>query len=430
LNDIPSFVNRIPDNTYDSTYIKKGTLPIILDSIMFAAEPGLVYGPYLEENAYHMVRLMDRQSRPDSLKASHILIAYQGSARAEGNTRSKIQAQKTADSLFAEIKRNPERFEEIAAVINDDPTAKEKSGDLDWFVDGLMVHDFNEFCVKNKPGEMAVIETVFGYHIVKVTGKTESTPKIRLARVHINLEPSQDTYDDYWKQASKFVGEVRTIEDFDQTITRDGLNKRTASLETMTFDIPGLDNPREMVMWAFGEEVEKGAVSEKVFEFGNKYVIAAVREVRKKGVPTLEEVKADIEVLVRRDKKAEILTKQLTDAFAATKDFYAVAQKFNCNVDTLDFMRFDFSSVRGYGPEPYLIGKVFASTAKQMSPPIKGVQGVYVFITDTFTEATPTEDYSMMIMQLKSMFESRVDGEIYQALERAAKIEDNRILFY
>lgn len=431
IADVPAFVNRIPDNIYDSTFIKKGSMSIQADSIMFASELGYVYGPYLEENAYRMIKLIDRQSRPDSLRASHILISYQGAANAaETTTRSKVQAQKTADSLLADIKKNPQKFEDVAAVINDDPKAKEQKGDLDWFADGVMVSEFNEFCVKSKTGEMAVIETVFGYHIVKVTGKTEPNTKIRIANIHFNLEPSQDTYDEYWKKASKFVGEVRSIEDFDKAVTEQGLNKRSANLETMTIDIPGLENPRELVQWAFNEETEKGGVSKKVFEFGNKYVIAVVREVKVKGIPQLEEIKKDIEVLVRRDKKAEILIKQLSDAIAAKPDFNAIASKFNVNVDTLDFLRFDFSSVRGYGPEPYLIGKVYASTPKQMSKPVKGVQAVYLFIVDGFTEAPATEDYSMMIMQLKGSFEQRVDNQVYQSIEDRAKIEDNRILFY
>lgn len=431
IADIPAFVNRFSGSGYDSTFIKRGTLSFMLDSLMFSQDVGYTYGPYFEDNAYHITRLVDRQTRSDSLKASHILIAYQGSARAEeSTTRSKVQAQKTADSLFAVIKANPSRFEEIASVINDDPTAKTKQGDLDWFNDGLMAYDFNEFCAKGKIGEMGVVETVFGYHIIKVTGKTEPLQKIRMAQVNFALEPSQETYDEYWKKSSKFVGEVRNKEDFERVINEQGLNKRSASLEIMSYDIPGLENPRELVMWAFSSETNEGDVSTKVFEFGNKYVIGLVREVRAKGIPSVEEVKEEIEILVRRDKKAEMITKQLQDAFTAGKNFYSIASQFNVNVDTLDFLRFDFGTLRSYGPEPYVIGKMFAAKPGETSKPLKGEQGIFVFILDEIKEPEPTEDHSMLIMQMKSMFEGRVDGEVYNALERRAKIEDNRILFF
>ncbi|RYE17122.1 MAG: peptidylprolyl isomerase, partial [Sphingobacteriaceae bacterium] len=55
-------------------YQKKGQLEPALDSVMFNAAPGFVYGPYLSNGAYKIAKLINAEVGPDSVKARHILI--------------------------------------------------------------------------------------------------------------------------------------------------------------------------------------------------------------------------------------------------------------------------------------------------------------------------------------------------------------------
>ncbi|MCF8297923.1 MAG: peptidylprolyl isomerase [Saprospiraceae bacterium] len=432
VEDIYNFVNRIPDNRYDSSWIKQGALPLAIDSIMFNSEIGTVVAPYRDQNAYQLAKLIDVQTRPDSMRASHILIAYAGATRAEeGVTRTKLAAEALVDSILEVVKFEPHKFEEFASTISNDASAREKMGDLNWFADGMMVPEFNNACLNGNVGDVVKVETPFGFHLLKVTGKKDISTKVRVAQIHFNIEPSDATYDYYWKLASEFIGKNRTEAAFESSVAEQGLSVRKAEYVTaMANNIPGLESPREIIQWAFNKDIKAGTVSDKIFEIDNKYVIAVLKEIREKGIATLEQKKESIKPYVLRDKKAQIMIEDFNSKIATAKDINKLASAFNLKVDTADFIKFAYVNLQQNGPEPAVIGSVFGSQKGLMSAPIKGAQAVYVFVVDEFVEAPEIEDYSMTKAEITRTFESRILNEVFQALEKNTEIIDNRINFY
>lgn len=431
--DMPNFVNKNSDDAYDTLYYKKGGLAANLDSVVFSKKKGDVIGPLYDEATYTytIAKIMNFQLRPDSMKASHILVAYTGSLKAaETVTRTKENAEKMADSLLAVAKKDPKNFGEVAKSFNDDAVSKEKSGDLDWFADGSMVGPFNEACVIGKEGDIVKVETDFGYHIVKITGKKKIENKVKLASIIIKIEASNETFQNYYTKASSFAGENKTIEQFNKSVIDKKLNKRSAEYITeMSNTITGLESPREIVRWAYDEATKKGDIS-KVFDLQGMYVVAALKEIREKGIPTLEQVKTDIEPLVKREKKAETIIKKINAAKSAGITIDALAEKVSATVDTLDFITFSSYSLPGFGPEPNMIGTLFTLKKGQLSEPIKGNSAVFVVYVDSFTEAPETKDYTASRTQLLSTFKQRVTYDVYSALEKNAEVKDNRSLFY
>ncbi|MBC8487813.1 MAG: SurA N-terminal domain-containing protein, partial [Bacteroidetes bacterium] len=155
--NIPLFVNAESDNRYDSTFFKEGELPVRIDSVMFNSPVGTFVDPYLEDNAWHMAKLMDIQFRPDSMKASHILISYAGAYMSGENvTRTKEEAEAFADSLLNVINASPDKIEILAIEFSNDPSAAENSGNLDWFADGSMVYQFNNAVLKGQVGDITM----------------------------------------------------------------------------------------------------------------------------------------------------------------------------------------------------------------------------------------------------------------------------------
>jgi peptidyl-prolyl cis-trans isomerase D len=152
-DNVINFVNANSDKRYDSTWVGRNDVPKAVEASVFDLdkEPGYVYGPYEDNNAFNLVRIVDLQSRPDSLRASHILIAYKGAYNSQ-DTITKEEAETKANELLAQLqaaKNNDELFAELATANSSDPGSKEKGGDLDWFTDGRMVPQFNEFVVNN-----------------------------------------------------------------------------------------------------------------------------------------------------------------------------------------------------------------------------------------------------------------------------------------
>ncbi|BDU55149.1 SurA N-terminal domain-containing protein [Limnohabitans sp. TEGF004] len=114
---------------------------------------------YYEQNTARLAGLEER-------RASHILInADKGASAAERDAaRAKAQA------LLAEVQKSPNQFAELARKNSQDTGSAAKGGDLDFFGRGAMVKPFEEAAFALKKGETSgVVETEFGFHIIRVT---------------------------------------------------------------------------------------------------------------------------------------------------------------------------------------------------------------------------------------------------------------------
>jgi peptidyl-prolyl cis-trans isomerase SurA len=128
----------------------------------------------------------DLQKRPATVTFRQIVIAPHASAAA------KAKAKAHADSLLVEI-RNGGDFEQIAKRESMDPGTKQLGGDLGWNRRGSgLVPEFEQMMFALRPGEVSpVIETSFGYHIIRVDRVQAAEVKAR----HILIAPVIDSAD-------------------------------------------------------------------------------------------------------------------------------------------------------------------------------------------------------------------------------------------
>jgi parvulin-like peptidyl-prolyl isomerase len=104
----------------------------------------------------------------ERIRASHILVAYKGAMRSQA-TRSKEDAKKLAEALLGRVKAGQD-FAKLARENSDDPSAKQRDGDLGSFDRSRMVKAFADAAFALKPGEVsAIVETDFGFHVIKRT---------------------------------------------------------------------------------------------------------------------------------------------------------------------------------------------------------------------------------------------------------------------
>ena len=427
--DVPAFVNSVSDNRYDSSWHKKGTLSARIDSLVFNSPAGSIFAPFEENGTIHIAKLMDIQLRPDSMRASHILISFAGGGVNNEITRTKEAAKKLADSLMVAIKKDPKQFELLAMTKSDDQGTAQKNGDLNWFADGTMVPAFNNAVLKGAIGDIKEVETNYGFHIIKITGKKELVKKVRVAIIDRKVEPSGKTFQDIFANANEFAANNITSEKFEKAVTEKGLNKREASqLDAMVNSIPGINSPREIVRWAFNEKTKKGDVS-TVFDTEGNYVVATLKDIREKGTLPLAQIKDNIKPLVIREKKAEMLIKKFNDKSTSLKDINLLVTEFKSKIDTVE-LTFASPNIPNYGREAEVVGTVFGMKTGQTSAPLKGNMGVYVVIVEQIIEPAPMKDYANEKMQLSSFFQGMATRQIPTILEEKAKIKDYRILFY
>ncbi len=378
---------------------------------LFDAAVGTVVGPFQEgRNNYRLAKLVDIQNRPDSVKARHILL-------------TDANAQNIADSLKNLIEQGAS-FSKLAERFSEDPAAANSGGDLGWFAEGKMVDEFNEACFTGKRGELQIVASQFGIHLIEVTKKSKSVKKVKIAFIDRNVVPSNETYQEIFTQAGKFAAENSNSEEFNQSTMDNNLSKRIAdNLLESTQTVSGLDNPRQMIRWAY--EAQIGQVSD-VMEFGNKFVVATLTKIKEEGMQELEEVRASIETIVRNEKRAEMLINQLS----GTTDLNTLSTDYATEVKTVEGITFNNNNVTGLGEDAAFVGAVFAIPEGTTSSAFAGLNAVYVVRVDKVIEAPTITDNSSVFQVSKVNLQSRATYEAYQALEELAEVKDNRSKFY
>ena len=428
-DDVVSFINANSDQRFDPRFFSRGELSPEIDEFMFDADQGTIYGPYEEGNAFVVAKLQDVQFRPDSMRASHILVAHQMSMSAGPETTlTRDQAQQKADSLLTVVRRNPARFAQLAVELSDDPSAFTNQGDLDWFPDGAMVEPFNEAVINTPVNSFTVAESDFGFHVIHVTGKSAPTRKVQVAKLVRNIEYSNQTYQRVYGQASAFASLLRGNKDFDEAVEEQGLAKRVVdNIRPMDNAIPGIDNPRGIIQWAFSERTSIGDYSQ-IFDLEGRFVIAKVTQVRKEGIPPLDDIRNEIREIAVREKKAEMLSGQFREAQG--NNLKEIAANLGVEVSLIENIRFNQSNLQGFGNEPAVIGAAFAIEPGSSPRPVKGNAGVYMVEVIEMIDAVEPQTWASQQTQLKNAFRNRVPNEAFRAIEQSADVEDNRHRFF
>lgn len=409
-----SFVAANSDAPYMEQSYKKGSFRKDIDTVLFSSPVGTVVGPYEEGDAYKLAKIVKEEYAPDSVKARHILV------KINGNDTAKAVAK--IDSLKKVIKSG-KKFEDVAKANSEDMGSAEKGGDLGWFKEGMMVKPFNDAAFQGKKGDMPVVKSQFGVHLIEIVDKGPEAKRLKVAVVERKNAPSSKTFQSVYAQASEFAGKYNHADAFKKAVADKGLNRRVAdNVKETDRNLPGVEGSRELIRWAY--ENERGAVS-KVFEFGDKYVVALLTGVKDKGYQDMEDVKDILTDIARKDIKAQRFMNEMS---GSTIDQIAV--KSGAQVVPVDMQNFASATIPGQGREPSVIGHVFALKPGVVSKPIKGELGVYVIQVDNINVPPAPADLSQSSMQTATSLRSRVDYEMFEALKDKANVIDNRGKFF
>lgn len=413
------FVNQNSDVKFDSTYIAKKDLPVEHSEQLFNLAPGQIYGPYVDNGFYKVSKMMKRRAGA-SVNASHILIGYKGAKIPDPSiTRTKEEAKAKADDLLKQINANPSAFAELARTNSDDPGSKTNGGVYENIVPNQMVKPFNDFIFNNPAGKTGVVETEFGYHVIKVNSKNDA---VQLATIAQRIEPSETTSDAVFTKATKMEmdSENRPFADLakELNLTVVPVNKLLANDE----NVQGVGPQRAVVRWAFNKDTKVGDV--KKFDVTQGHVIARLKAINEKGLLPVSDARVQVEPIIKNQKKAEIIRKKMTGT-----TLEAVAGKTASGVATATDVTFAAPLIQNVGAEPKVVGKAFGLAAGKTSGLIDGNLGVFMIRTKAITNAADLKNYSAYTNRLKSEGRGSVPSRISMALREKADIEDNRSEF-
>ncbi|WP_310377460.1 peptidylprolyl isomerase [Flavobacterium sp.] len=413
------FVNSNSDVPYDSTYVAKKDLPATDAEQLYNLAPGSVYGPYMFGKYYCISKSLGRKVGVNA-KASHILIGYEGSqAQNQKERRTKEEAKAKAEALLAQISASPDSFMMLAFTASEDSSAQQ-GGDLGFFGPNQMVKPFNDFVFNNAIGKLGIVETQFGFHIIKVTDKQDG---VRLATVAQKVEASEATSDKVFAEATKFEIDA-TEKDFTKTAAAMKLTiAPTVTVKVMDEAFGSLGNQRNIIQWAYETGTDLGAV--KRFEVANLgHIIARVKKVNEAGLMAVDLVKGYIEPILKNQKKAELIKAKMTGT-----SLEAIAKATASTVQQAADVTMENPVLPGgVGQEPKVVGNAFALAANKLSAPIEGNTGVYVVLNKSVIKAPVLKSHAAYVTKLKAQSASD-SNRIVPALKAIAKIEDNRTQF-
>ncbi|HEY4935513.1 MAG TPA: peptidylprolyl isomerase, partial [Puia sp.] len=420
--DVESFLarNGTETNFTDAFVAKSKITGARKDSIIILTK-GAVVGPYLDGSNFVLARIMDIKTLPDSVHARHILVGL-----VDPKTNQPIMDDSTGKHKIDSIKSlidKGQSFDSVAFHLSDDQGSRIKGGDLGYFGQGQMVKEFGDFTFNGKKGEMKIVKTQFGYHLIEILDQKDFEPAYKVAYFARRIEPSQETDQNASGLASQFAGENRDKESYDAGIKKGNLRSVKASeIRTTDFNIQGLGSSRSLVRWVYGAKL--GEVSES-FPVGDKYVVAIVTEINHKGTMSLSKVRPMIEPILRNQKKAEIISAKI--GMAATLE--AVSSTMTQPISHVDSLRFSSPYIPNVGPEPKVVGYSFDKQliGKAVSAPVGGNEGVFVLKVDN---VSATANYNIDVEQARQAMlqsqESLIQRAGTDALKKKAKTVDDR----
>jgi peptidyl-prolyl cis-trans isomerase D len=414
-----TFVNTNSDKTYsDRNYSKSDLSPVIADSI-FEGKPGFVAGPYFENGSYKLARIIEFTNVPDSVKARHILISL-------SVQRDETRAKEIADSLKTLIDRGAD-FNLLARDFSADENNKKIGGDLGWFTEARMVKPFADASFSGNTGDVMVVKTSYGYHVVKIEAQSPRVRKAKIAFLEREVVSSDQTNQEIYSKAVAFAAKSTDLAKFRSEYQTERITPRFATdFGPNELTLSGLESSREIIRWAF--ENEKGAISQ-IFDLSDRYVVAALADVKLKGFAPMESVKVQIETALKKEKKMAKLASEMKSKIASASNIEDVAVALGKQTAEAQKVRFVNPYVDPIGAEPVVVSNALNLNVGQLSAPIIGANGVFVIQVKN-TAPPVSVDLATSEFRLKYGLNSRVAYEGYEALQVKAEIKDNRIKFF
>ena len=417
---IEEVVNATSEVPYMDAFISEYGLDADMKAFVEKAVPGDIEGPFFREDSYRIFKLMDKKLAADSVNVSHILLSTQ--------TGNKEAMEAMADSLVGVLKAGG-NFELLAAQYSMDQSGQ-NGGMLGWIteVEALRYFgvDFKDAIFAATVNQPVILSSTYGIHILKITEKTAIVPKYKLAYVHLSVTPSTRTYTRLYNDLNQFISVNNTIEKMEGAATEAGyiLHSNIKVTQEDRY-IGAIPDSRPVIRWVF-ESKKKDEIS-KIFEGKNHFIVAARRGVLPEGYQSVQSLASLLRMELASELKGEKIAQELKTK--NLRSVFAYAEEMGTQADTVRFVDFSTARIAGIGAEPRLNASIAFTPINQVSEPIVGNNGVYVFNVFNRTKSTGEYDEQSEISRLESNLSYRAGYSAFQSLTENAKIVDNRIRF-
>ncbi|MDP3684414.1 MAG: peptidylprolyl isomerase, partial [Ignavibacteria bacterium] len=382
---------------------------------------GTMIGPFSGNNTYGIYQISGTVSANELLvKASHILIKSTGN-----EAKDAAEATRVYNEVISGMD-----FGAAAAKYSSDLGNAKSGGELGWFGKGRMVKEFEEACFNGPMGVVQKpVKTDYGYHIIKVTGKTSQ--KYIVEKIINSIKPSASTRDDIYNQANDFAY-IAEKNGFEKEAEVGNLKiEETPAFNEESQYLPTIGVNKALLKFSF----ENGLNTlSPVFKGANGYVVAKISEVINEGVRKFEDVQKQAQSLLLAEKKyvkakstIEEIKKKNGANFAAASSVFSKARFDTAGPFTTS------GSIPKLGIEYNFAAKAYELSVGAVSAPIKGSRGYLLaklLSKDAFDQnAFTTQKSSLRERTLQEKKNSFVSQWLAK-MKKDADIVDKRHVFY
>jgi len=318
------------------------------------------------------------------------------------------------------VKGNKDKFEELAVEMSVDQVSGAKGGDLGWFVYKTMIPEFRDYAFENSVGDMGVVKSQFGYHIIRIDDQKNKQRNVQIATFSKKINPSEKTENDVFENAESFAAELSGGQDIDELAKEKGLIVRPVlSLEVFDDNIAELGSQRQIVRWTFEEDTQIGEI--KRFDIDNGYAVVVLSSKNKAGLSGKGQ---NVRSIILNQKKAALIEERST---GSTLD--EIAQQNNVTTGSAKAVSNASPVFAGLGRFVDIAGVVTALDENELTKNIVGKNGVAFAIVTKKTLPTELPNYNANKLNTERALSGR-SLLIFEALKENSDIVDNRAVFY
>jgi peptidyl-prolyl cis-trans isomerase D len=286
-----------------------------------------------------------------------------------------------------------------------------------------MATEFFNFVNTNRVNRVGLVETEFGFHIIKVTDKDDLA---LIADVVTEAVPSDQTSNEIFREATQFEMDSNEQNDFLAIAEKSNYQVRPVQqIAALEENLPGLPGQRNIVRWAFEEDTKIGDIRRFSLNQGG-YVVVQLTAKVKEGLASIDEVGAEVRKILMEDKKAALIKKRYADKTTLE----ALSEEENLTIETASAVNQKNPTIVGAGNEPNVVGTAFAMNEGELSDLVQGDKGVYKILLNQKNIVEDLEDYSAYSKEIQRNASFTLIENVFVALESVAEIEDNRALYY
>jgi len=395
--------------------------PVNASTAIIKAKPGTLIGPIPTSGGltlYHLIKTLP--SKNTVVRASHILINQFGN-----DAKNKAEAMKLYNKL-----RKGANFKKLAKEKSADPGSAVKGGDVGWFAKGRMVKPFEKAAFKGRINRvLKPVKSNFGYHIIKVTGRSNRLYVVE--KIFNEIKASASTKDEIKNKAGDYAYLANNNGFEKEAKLANYKIQETPAFARSKFGVPGLGINRRLMDFAF--ENDLNSISD-VFTLTNGIVVVKISEIKSSSIQPFEQVKASIAQLLKAKKKVELAKQKALDIKSKIKGDLSKVVNYDKNafVGSLKDITPN-SSIPGIGRDYAFIGAALNAKVNKITDPIGGRRGIYLL---KVLSRTPF-DSSAFAIQKNTIRDNILNrkrrtfiNDWIAIMKDKADIVDDRYLFY